>query len=183
MQENKFTYTKIIEAGIWKSFIEDLDTEYWIKSLYNYQTQFPKGEFKSNFGGYQSKNNLHNFKTFYPLVNQLNNFIISFFENPNTKLISMWGNISPPNSYNLPHTHFHDITTYNNTDISGVLYLKVPKDSGNIMFYNPLYISNQHSIETQPKDIILFHQHLPHSVNPNFSQEDRISIAFNFDKI
>jgi uncharacterized protein (TIGR02466 family) len=181
--ENNFKYASVIEAGIWSSSIKDLDIKYWIKSIYDYQNHFPKGVLKSNSGGYQSEDNLQSFQIFYPLVNQLNTLITNLFGNPNTKLISMWANISPPKSFNQPHTHNYSITSYHNTDISGVLYLKVPKDSGGIVFYDPLLITKNYTITPQPKDIILFHQHLPHSVDPNFSQEDRISVAFNFDKI
>jgi hypothetical protein len=182
-QESNFTYTSIIEAGLWNSCLEDLDTEYWVKALYEYKNHHPKGVSKSNNGGWQSTDNLHTFPYFYPLINQLYNTIINLFKNPNTKLISMWGNISPPNAFNQIHTHNHSISSYHNTDISGVLYLKVPENSGEITFYDPLFVSKNYTVKPKEKDILLFHQHLPHSVNPNYSKEDRISIAFNFDKI
>ena len=182
-QENKFNYTSITEAGLWYSCLEDLDTEYWVKALYECKNHYPKGVSKSNTGGWQSKDNLHNIPYFYPLINQLYNVINNLFKNPNTRLLNMWGNISPPNAFNGVHTHNNSISSYSNTDISGVLYLKVPKNSGELIFYDPLFVSNNYTFQPKEKDIILFHQHLPHSVNPNFSQEDRISLAFNFDKI
>ena len=46
------------------------------------------------------------------------------------KMNSMWININGPGNYN--HSHNHP-----GCDLSGVLWLKVPENSGNIVFESP----------------------------------------------
>ena len=81
--------------------------------------------------------------------------------------------------------------------MSGVFYIKVPKDSGKLVFTNdalirffPLKVNNFNSNNSQvwrfePEEsmLYLFPAWLKHEVTPNSSNEDRISIAFNFGGI
>jgi hypothetical protein len=84
------------------------------------------------------------------------------------------GNISSTTHYNKVHTHGSAKGQF-----SGVYYLQVFSDSGNIMFYDDLFLNK---IEYTPVigDLLIFPSYLPHSVNPNNNSKDRISIAFNF---
>ena len=111
----------------------------------------------------------------------------------NIKMInihSMWAMINPPGSYNLSHIHGH-------CTLSGVLYLKTPKDCGKIIFENPIDVGvglyeflnnpeftnsyNSFSITPESNLLLLFHPNLRHHVEINESQEDRISISFNIN--
>jgi hypothetical protein len=58
MQENNFTYTRILSLGIWNSTLPNLHTQDLISKLYNLKNLLPSAH-KSNVGGYQSPTNLH----------------------------------------------------------------------------------------------------------------------------
>jgi uncharacterized protein (TIGR02466 family) len=90
-----------------------------------------------------------------------------------------------------PHVHHNSL-------ISGVLYLQVPENSGDLVFHrdvvsllpfppaldldvNAFNIYNCKSWGLQPKanDICLFPSVVMHSVDPSESDEERWSLAFN----
>jgi len=98
-----------------------------------------------------------------------------------------WVNYNKPGDSNYRHHH-----TDNAVFLSGVYYLKVPEDSGRIIFYDPRVRSlgamsdNKYyvyepevSVQAQPGMVVYFPSWLEHGVEPNESNEDRISIAFN----
>ena len=92
----------------------------------------------------------------------------------------------------MPHTH-------PKCHLSGVLWLKIPENSGNIIFISPyehvahVEIDELYSDEFKKSHnsfsnyflnptegyMILFPSHLVHYVDVNKSNEDRISVAFN----
>ena len=93
----------------------------------------------------------------------------------------MWGNINYRGNWNNLHEH-------TGAFISGVYYVKVPKDSGHLAFRAPRAItvseqSGEHpkwvNIEPNEGVLMLFPGYLEHMVKPNQSDESRISIAFN----
>jgi len=95
-------------------------------------------------------------------------------------------------NYHFSHTHFHL-----NSFLSGILYIKTPKDSGDITFYNnythssflPLlnvpfekyneYNSFNWTIPVKEGKLLLFPSGLRHSVPYNLSNDTRICLAFN----
>jgi len=105
------------------------------------------------------------------------------------EMTGMWGMINPPGSRNNIHTHPYNY-------LSGVFYLSVPKNSGNIVFINPVgagldftfpnvNIFNQYNSGTYhcyPKNrlCLLFSSHLYHYVETNMNKKERISISFNY---
>lgn len=89
--------------------------------------------------------------------------------------------------------------SHSNSFLSGIVYLKTNKNSGNLIFYKNVYWQNIFyksvdiefkeytetnsdiwSITPKNGDIILFPSFLEHSVTYNKSKEDRYSCAFNF---
>ena len=103
------------------------------------------------------------------------------------KINNMWAIINTGGSANLRHQH-------GNSTISGAYYVRAPKDSGDIVFYDPrpapIYshpnVENSNLLNAQvnsitPKEggLVLFPSYLDHSVNENFSNEERIVISFN----
>ena len=94
------------------------------------------------------------------------------------------------NNFNYAHTH-------GGSNISGIYYLSVPGDSGKLLFNNPdktiqnltffdgpfksfnEYNSTQFEIIPKENLLVLFPSHIEHYVEPNKSDEPRISIAFN----
>ncbi|WP_161768747.1 TIGR02466 family protein [Picosynechococcus sp. NKBG042902] len=87
-----------------------------------------------------------------------------------------WINHSPPGAYNKIHIH-------PGANISGVIYLQAPENCGNISFVNPYsyFCAAEDTYTVVPKKGmgLLFNSRLPHYVDVNHSEEDRISMAFN----
>ena len=105
--------------------------------------------------------------------------------------VSAWGNINPPEAFNMKHNH-------PTSDLSGVLWIKSQKDCGNIIFDSPRSFATHQEIECYNEDfkennnyfhsfsfnpiagrLIVFPSHLEHHVDFNESEEDRISVSFN----
>ena len=149
---------------------------------------------RTNVNGWHSQTNMHEIPVFKPLVNELfimqeQVFAEEWLENGAT-IGNMWANINPPGGYNMPHVH-------PNSHFSGVYYIKAPKDSGNIVFNEPK--TGAHMIMPRRKEgkppshlwkevhvdalegrILIFPSWLWHSVQPNKSNDIRISVSFNF---
>ena len=82
--------------------------------------------------------------------------------------------------------------------MSAAYYVKVPENSGNFKASNPNIInrnifpksnqgtelnSNSVSIKISEGDLLIFPAYLPHSVEENKSEEDRVIVSFNIDII
>ena len=101
----------------------------------------------------------------------------------------MWSIINKKNDYNTIHTH-------PNSYLSAAYYVKAPKNCGKFIVENPLSIS-RHSypalerptefnvkvarLEIEEGDLLLFPAYLPHGVEENTSEEDRVVISFNIN--
>ena len=105
--------------------------------------------------------------------------------------VSAWINLNPPEAFNMKHSH-------PTSDLSGVLWIKAPKDCGNIIFESPRSFAIHQEVESYTDDfknnynyfhsfsfnpiagrLIVFPSHLEHHVGFNESQEERISVSFN----
>ena len=177
-QENNIKNFNLININITCITLKDFDTEYWIKAIYDHKTSRPNPVSVSNFGGWQSESNIYMLPIFQPLCKLLQDEFYKISQNPSYIINSMWANISNFGHYNVPHTHTPDEYPY--TKFSGVLYLATPQNGGNIEFLNPLNINQHIPITPIKNSLLIFPSPIPHLVHPNLSQEDRISIAFNF---
>lgn len=149
----------------------------------------------SNLGGWQSTDIFSNDVFFSDLIRQLQNITTNFAKSIEINLsknnsVQMWININGYRDSNVIHDHPKSI-------FSGVYYIKVPKNSGNIKFYHPAYSKlqrdwvnmniesynfyNSHYWSLTPIEnkFFIFPGWIDHSVEPNLSQEKRISISFN----
>lgn len=178
-EKNSFKFTPIIKKpiGFLSKNINNFDCNYWIDKCYKYRNKNPYSETRSNVIGYQSSSDLQNHPEFYPLLNIILKEINMTTPITNNHISGMWINISPQGAWNLPHTH----PPSGNIFYSGVFYLKTPKNCGDLSFLNPLDINQAYHHHPSPKDLVLFAGNLPHLVGPNLSNEDRISIAFNYE--
>jgi len=99
-----------------------------------------------------------------------------------------WVNYNPKGSWNDRHAH----DPHNGNFLSGVFYVKVPENSGNISFIDPrphistspemvYYNDGHHEIEfvPEPNLLMMFPSWLEHSVCMSNSDDMRISISFN----
>tara|TARA_A100001388_G_scaffold275747_1_gene261888 strand:- start:477 stop:1115 length:639 start_codon:yes stop_codon:yes gene_type:complete len=156
----------------------------------------------SGFKGYHSKdiNDLNNLPAINQLVKQIINAVNSIHQisrKGELQLTNFWINISGKGSSNTPHTHSG--LTY-----SGVFFIKVPKKmkGGRFLFYRNFneadFISTaymghfredyqkqgyDYPINTiSPKEnmLIVFPAWVPHAVEINLSDDERISLSFNF---
>ncbi len=149
----------------------------------------------SNVGGYQSeiidleKCNLNELKV---KIDEKVNFYLKNILKINYNLLKsfFWLNINNYKDYN----HIHD---HPSAILSGVFYIKTPKDCGDIFFvnefqinhflpnsnvkeYNPLN-SSIYNLKIEEFDLILFPSWIKHGVKQNLNQkEERISLAFNY---
>lgn len=170
----------------------NIDNESLITDIYNIQKN-TKSENKSNHGGWQSPliNNENALETqnLINLKNQVEeamNFVKNS-ENFNSFDYSCyyWININKMNDYNVLHNH-------NNSIMSSVYYPYVPDDCKSQLFflrtdagaYQFQLPALQHNfpVECKTGKLIIFSSYLFHSVTPNNSDKNRISIAFNFSK-
>ena len=176
--------------------IDDFDSkkQELIDYAYNLRDN-ERGRTASNRGGYQSQpfpvkggDILQDF-----LINILSN--IPSFRNNVDVICDSWVNINPPLSFNVKHCH-------PNCDVAGVLWIKIPENSGDIVFQSPYnFISynemicytrefqekgkyfNDYKFPAREGNLLLFPAHLEHKVGDNNSDEDRISVSFNLELI
>ena len=150
----------------------------------------------SNAGGWQSESNLHKDEMFSEIVREVAlSFQETIYEQINykdgeTRIEGMWANVNMYRDYNLAHIH-------GNCEWSFVYYVKVPKNSGNLVLVDPRIrrapsdvrglIKNHdnlfnYDIFEAPLiqgNLILFPGWLDHYVQSNLSKQPRISIAGN----
>jgi uncharacterized protein (TIGR02466 family) len=183
-------------VSIFSNFISfdylDLDLDKLENFIKNLESDNRAGRKLSNAGGWQSKElDFRNNE-----LSGLTEAIETRSENIKQLLgikkeihfLSMWANVNRYKDYNRPHVHSKSL-------ISGVFYIKCNTDSGKIVFENPdntmryyldqidldhnQFNSVHWAVPPERNKLILFPSWLMHSVEPNLSQEDRISISFN----
>ena len=157
-------------------------------------SQNDKGVSKTNAGGWHSSTDMNRKEEYNPLTRELFNMQEEIY--PKEKLSrkpvcgNMWANINYPGCFNRPHIHPNSL-------FSGVYYVTAPKNSGNLMIYDPrqgvqMTMPNRkegklspelwREVHYEPKAgrCIMFPSWLWHEVKPNKSNDTRISVSFNF---
>lgn len=103
--------------------------------------------------------------------------------------LEYWYNVNDKYSYNMQHNHVGAV-------LSGAFYIKVPENSGNITFVrsesevnelakfiNPnntnYYTHSRYWSNAIEGKLVIFPSHIPHYVEQNLSEEQRISLSFN----
>tara|TARA_S200000501_G_C20529897_1_gene615192 strand:+ start:53 stop:664 length:612 start_codon:yes stop_codon:yes gene_type:complete len=166
-----------------------------VKEAYQEKESDPIGRKLSNRGGWQSNQfELHECKSEI-LQKVIKNLLSEFSKNLLQKNVYMkcqgWTNINGPGDFNAKHNHPR-------SHLSGVFWIKVPKNSGSIKFHSPeifnrfqeldcyteefCYDSNcymTHDFTPHDGEILIFPSSLEHEVMENKSNEDRISYSFN----
>ena len=193
------TYITPIFSNFYSKTNLDIDLDFLETYLRNIILE-DSGRKISNYGGYQSKDlNINEYTQ--PLLTRVNYCVnevaksIGLKENK-LKLQKFWLNVNSKKDFNVPHTH-------NGSIISGVFYVKCPKNCGDLAFRNQNgdilrcylrhsnliggidynfteFTSELWSVIPEENSLILFPSWLEHYVEPNNSEEKRISIAFNY---
>jgi len=140
---------------------------------------------KSNYGGWQSDINPAPNAVFRPLMDFVSTQCAQVFKVKGATFHQMWACINKKHDQNLIHSHT------NNYNLSGVYYLGVPPDSGEIVFRDPRPGANQAPYRLFKDDgdseyfmpvegqVLMFPSYLEHFVLPNRSDGDRISMSFD----
>ena len=170
-----------------------LDTKYFEKEIVEWSTQNP-GVRKTNVNGWHSETHMHQMPQFKTLVDELFVMQKEIFKEEwldrEPKLGNMWANINYKGGYNKPHVH-------PNATFSGVYYIKAKPNCGKlvcndprpgIQTHMPIRVKGQppkylwREVHLEPKEnrVIMFPAWLWHCVEPNESDDIRISVSFNF---
>lgn len=153
------------------------------------------------FGGYTSYSSYNRLQEFSSNFKELEDMIrphlvkyISDLEydiDPDSlEMSNCWANIMPQGTHHSGHIHPLSV-------ISGTYYLQMPEDSSAIKFEDPRLpmlmntpskieeAKPEHqsfvSVKAKDGDLVLFESYLRHEVPANQSEDDRISISFNFE--
>ncbi len=150
------------------------------------------GTYLSNVHGWQSELSVQLMEEFRPLNNRILEALLKVAQflkyDRNCRLnMQAWANINGYGAYNLVHTH-------PNCHLTGCYYVKTPDNAGGIFFEDPRaqacvflapseerspYTHNKVRLPAEAGKIYIFPAWLQHGVEPNESQEDRITVAFN----
>lgn len=184
----------IYSVPVWQSeypnYEEEKDT--FIEVVNRFRENNPESKENENVNYYQSPDNLHHQEELRPLLE----YICHMVQKANSDLdlidcdvalTGVWVNIQD-NSSAILSEHVHKDT------YSGVFYLKAPEGSGKLSISNIAVnkiwqglslvdTKNQFtakSIKINPVDgqLLLWPSYIPHSVEPNAHDEERISISF-----
>jgi uncharacterized protein (TIGR02466 family) len=149
----------------------------------------------SNRGGWQSPGSATEDSSFTVYKNYISQTVINSlpYSRTSCRLLNMWVSVNKHEDYNVYHNHPL-------SDLSGVLWVKAPPNCGSLSFSSPHAfvehslleattetVKNQqnyyHEYSFFPQEgvMLLFPAHLNHCVEPNLSNQDRISIAFNLE--
>lgn len=146
-----------------------------------------EGIIKSNVKGWHSETDIHtkpeNKEIFDIIESCLSNIFTSRGVNDSVLFVSnAWFNINQKGAFNQMHSHPWSF-------FSGVYYIKTPKNCGHLIFEDPRPVEVHNpfpdfkfptvSIEPVAGTLFIFPSYLPHKVEPNESDENRISISFN----
>ena len=153
-----------------------------------------KGIKRTNMKGWHSTTNMHQIPVFKPLVDELFKMQIQIFQvewlESEPIIGNMWANINPPGGMNRAHIHPNSLW-------SGVYYIKAPENSGQLRVEDPRSVAlmvrprmkegkpptrlwREASYEPKAGRLIMFPSWLNHCVDPNNSNDIRISVSFNF---
>ncbi|MCL6434781.1 MAG: hypothetical protein K6T90_11320 [Leptolyngbyaceae cyanobacterium HOT.MB2.61] len=155
--------------------------------------QSDPGHTASNVLGWHSKVNLFELSEIQPFKQLVDEAIAQVaqavgYGNVRITAANCWANVNPKYASNKIHDHANCL-------FSGVYYVQTPKDCGSLMFYDPrsartFYKPNVQSYTAYTADavahvaeaglLLIFPSWLKHGVEPNLSDEDRISISFNY---
>ena len=153
-----------------------------------------KGITRTNIQGWHSDTNMNELPEYAKLVDMLYSAQRTIYDQEYYEsepfLGNMWANINPPGGSNRAHIHPNSLW-------SGVYYVKAPQNSGQLKIEDPRSVAlmtrpkqkdvpkpdrlwREHHYEPKAGRLIMFPSWLNHCVDPNNSNDIRISVSFNF---
>jgi uncharacterized protein (TIGR02466 family) len=141
---------------------------------------------------WQSSHGLHQLEAFAGLIQAIGAAVArvaDFLElgAADHEITGCWANVAPPGASHRTHSH-------PNNFLSGVYYVRLPEGADTINFHDPrpqtgilrppvtaltAYNTDQVVVKVAPGTLLVFPAWLPHSVDPNASGANRISVSFN----
>ena len=184
----------IYSVPLWQSEYPDFEEhkEVFLNAVRTYKEENPSVQ-KSNISGYHSPETLQQIPELRPLFEYICQMAFRAvadldFIDCDIALTSAWVNINDTRQC-MNSEHIHDQV------FSGVFYLEAPEESGKIVLQNPAinrmwkgcnltanktqFTGESIRIEPIEGNILLFPSYLPHSVETNNHDKERISISFN----
>ena len=170
-----------------------LNTNELTQNKVNWSKQGP-GVKKTNVNGWHSETDMHKKPEYKPLVDELFKMVHQVFNeeflDKQPVLGNMWANINYKGGYNKPHVHPNSV-------FSGVYYVKTPPKCGNLICNDPRpgiqtcmpsrkkgeppkHLWREVHLQPQENRALIFPAWLWHCVQPNESDDVRISVSFNF---
>ena len=153
-----------------------------------------KGMVRTNVKGWHSTTDMGELPEYQKLVSMLYAAQKTIYDQEHLDseavLGNMWANINPPGGMNRAHQHPNSLW-------SGVYYIKAPKNCGHLKIDDPRAAAAMvrprqkdgekpprlfRETQYEPKEgrLIMFPSWLMHCVDPNESNDIRISVSFNF---
>ena len=170
---------------LWESSL-NIDNKKIEEEIYSIKSK-DDGVKLTNQGGWQSTQSNEE-SIFSKLFESIRLLLLDLpIKNKELDNIVYWLNVNSYRDYNKLHHHC-------GSDLSGVYYVKVPKDSNSTIAFsdprkiivgNSFFTDEYHNYNSvmpyNPLEgsLLIFPSFLEHYVDPNQSQEDRITIAFN----
>ena len=180
-------------------YIKDLPNavqlnQYLEQQIVKWSQTDPEGKKRTNVNGWHSKTDMNLKEEYNVLTKELFAMQYEIFKKEfldlKPVLGNMWANINYPGGYNRPHLHPNSL-------FSGVYWIKTPLKSGNLMLYEPRPGAQCHMPRREegqlPPELwreihyepvagrcVMFPAWLWHEVQPNRSNDTRISVSFNF---
>ena len=178
-------------------YVADVGTPQLNKHLEHHIIEWSKrdkGLQKTNMNGWHSETNMHKLPEYIDLVDLLFKAQFHIYKEElldnEPFLGNMWANINYKGGYNRPHMHPNSLW-------SGVYYIKTPKNCGHLKVEDPKSVSlmsmprrkdgplethlwREVHFEPVAGRLIMFPSWLNHCVDPNQSNDIRISVSFNF---
>lgn len=196
----------LFTTSVARGYIYEYDRENLVKIILDKEKSDSSNK-RSNAGGWQSFHcdnskfdNIYVEALFNTQIMPILDSVADAWAFPKTPNLSYWYNVNRKGNYN--HAHYHPGAV-----LSGVFYIKIPKDSGRIMFLRAASESDRMDFLTQwqveknitlsggsdlnvmyehvPEEnlLLIFPGHLEHYVSQNNTpdlDDARISISFNY---
>ena len=193
--------TRLFYTPLWQTDIAD-PNDHWaerrelmLQRIFALEAE-GKGVLKTNFGGWQSPDDLYRYPEFQWLIGRImalgNEVAPAFSARKRFDDGILWANINRKGHFNAVHTHPDAV-------LSGVVYLKCDhRDQGVIQFFDARegsptaqwrcymrledggpVINDVHEVVPAEGRLLFFPGWLKHWVTPNLTDRERVSVSFN----
>jgi uncharacterized protein (TIGR02466 family) len=181
---------ELFPTPVYKAFLTDCDNSKLVEFIESTKN-VDKGVQVSNIGGWHS-NDISKCEEISSLKDRILEHAKNLASQMGTKVsevFHVWANVNGYKDFNEQHTHAGYPCKF-----SGVYYVKVPENSGNLVFFNPAaeyarwsfgdFKSNKYTSDaghlSVPGILYIFPSWVVHAVQPNMNtSEERFSISFN----